>query len=73
MRICNEITFFWNKFVLVYKFEVKQGEGNRLYKALTFYAKKASQETNRGVLKGKKRCGHLQKILFRLRSSLIVS
>lgn len=54
MRICNEITFFWNKFVLMYKFEVKQGEGNRLYKALTFYAKKASQETNRGVLKGKK-------------------
>lgn len=38
----------------MYQFEVKQGEGNRLYKALTFYAKKASQETNRGVLKGKK-------------------
>ena len=38
----------------MYKFEVKHGEGNRLYKALTFNVKKASQETNRGVLKGKK-------------------
>ena len=38
----------------MYKFEVKQGEGNRSYKALTFDTKKATQETNRGVLKGKK-------------------
>lgn len=45
----------------MYKFEVKQGEGNRLYKALTFYAKKASQETNRGVLKGKKGVATLKK------------
>ena len=48
MRICNEITFFRNKFVLMYKFEVRQGEGNRLYKALTFYAKKRRKKLIEG-------------------------
>ena len=53
MRICNEIAFFWNKFVLIYKFEIKLVGGNRLYIAPTFHAEKASQNTNGGVLKGK--------------------
>jgi len=36
---------FWNKFVLTYKFEVKQGGGNCLYKAPTFSAGKKGMAT----------------------------